>query len=447
MEKDEILKILTDWNFWETPPEIGISRPVYLEEIEKLLSTGQIVSLTGARRTGKSTILLQFAKHLIEDKHVDKRNVLVVNFEDYRFSEPSLELIGKVYETYLEKVKPDSSTRPYLFLDEIQKVGGWERFVRSLHEMKKAEIVVSGSTSKLLGGEFGTALTGRHLSLGVFPLGFWEFLEFKNVKVRDEVDLTAKRVEVKKLFAEYLEFGGFPAVVLKPEKPRLLLEYFDDILSRDIVERFRIREVAKLKTLARYYLTNVSNTMTFNSVKKFLKMPLRTVERFSYYIENSGMTYFVLRYSSSLKEQENAPRKIYSIDNGLANVVGLRISENFGKLAENMVFVELKRRCRNNPLTEVFYWKNGGSGGWEVDFLVRNGMNIESAIQVCWDIAKYAKTKEREVRSLLKAMDEFGLNEGLIITEDYEGTENLDGKIIKYLPLWKWLLLGWNVQK
>lgn len=443
MEKDEILKILTDWNFWENPPETGISRPPYLKEIEKLLSTDQIVSLAGARRTGKSTILLQFAKHLIEDKFVDSRNILLVNFEDYRFSEPSLELLGKIYETYLEKVKPDSSTvKPYLFLDEIQKIDGWERFVRTLHERKEAKIIVSGSTSKLLGGEFGGVLTGRHLSLGVFPLSFGEFLEFKNVKVRDEVDLIAKRVEVKKLFAEYLEFGGFPAVALKPEKPRLLLEYFNDIISRDIVERFRIREVAKLKTLARYYLTNVSNTMTFNSVKKFLKMPLRTVERFSYYIENSGMICFVLKYSSSLKEQENAPRKIYSIDNGLANVVGLRISENFGKLAKNMVFVELKRRCKDNPLEEVFYWKNGGSGGWEVDFLVRRGTDIQSAIQVCWDIAKYAKTKEREVRSLTKAMDEFGLKEGLVITEDYDGMEDRDGKTIKYVPLWKWLFSG-----
>lgn len=321
-------------------------------------------------------------------------------------------------------------------MDEVHRVSEWERFVRTLHERKEANIIVSGSTSKILSRELGTILTGRHLSLFVFPLSFKEFLEFKGCKIKNELDVVAKRIEIKKLFSEYLQFGGFPEVVLKPEKTRLLLEYFNDIITRDVIERFRIREVLKLKTLSKYYLTNFSNPITFSSIKRFLKLPLHTIERFSYYLENSGLIYFVFKFSPSFKEQEKAARKVYIVDNGLANAVGFKISENLGRLAENLVFIELKRRYSTNPLVDIFYWKTNNK---EVDFIIRTGMKVNSVIQVCWNISD-KKTKEREIEPLLKAMKEFKLKEGLIITEDFEGQEEIGDKKIIYKPLWKWLL-------
>lgn len=436
MEKDEILKILIDWNFWQKSLDTGITRAFYIEQIETLLSTGQIVGIVGSRRCGKSTLLLQFAKHLIQNKNVDSKDILIVNFEDYRFTELSLETLSKIYETYLEKVKQNPKTKPYIFLDEVHRVNEWERFVRTLHERKEANIIVSGSTSKILSRELGTILTGRHLSLFVFPLSFKEFLEFKGCKIKNELDVVAKRIEIKKLFSEYLQFGGFPEVVLKPEKTRLLLEYFNDIITRDVIERFRIREVLKLKTLSKYYLTNFSNPITFSSIKRFLKLPLHTIERFSYYLENSGLIYFVFKFSPSFKEQEKAARKVYVVDNGLANAVGFKISENLGRLAENLVFIELKRRYSTNPLVDIFYWKTNNK---EVDFIIRTGMKVNSVIQVCWNISD-EKTKEREIEPLLKAMEEFKLKEGLIITEDFESQEEIGNKKIIYKPLWKWLL-------
>ncbi|MFQ6119601.1 MAG: ATP-binding protein [Methanosarcinales archaeon] len=435
MQKDEILKILVDWNFWEQDLETGIPRNLYLKEMDNLMSTDQVITLIGPRRSGKSTLLLQFAKFLVQDKKVEKRDILIVNFEDYRFTEFSLESVHKIYETYLEKVKPNLKTKPYIFLDEVQRVKEWERFVRSLHERKEAKFIVTGSASKLL-GELGTLLTGRHLSLFVFPLSFREFLEFKGLEIKDELDLAAKRIEIKKLFSEYFELGGFPEVVLKSEKTKILLEYFNDIISRDVVERFRVREILKLKTLAKYYITNFSNPITFNSIKRLLNIPLHTVERFSYYLENSGLIYFLSRFSPSLKMQEKSPRKVYVIDNGLVNAIGLRVSSNFGRLAENLVFIELKRRYSNNPLIEIFYWKSNTK---EVDFVIKKSMRIECIIQVCWNIED-EKTKKREIDGLLLAMKKFKLNEGLVITEDYEGEDMINDKTIKFRSLWKWLL-------
>lgn len=302
---------------------------------------------------------------------------------------------------------------------------------------KEAFLLVSGSTSQLSSKELATLLTGRHLSLVVFPLNFKSFLEFKGIEIKNRLELLAKRIEIKRLLREYLEFGGFPEVVLKTEKRQILQNYYNDILTRDIAERFKIKEIDKLKALAKYYLTNISNTISFSSVKKFLNMPLRTVERFSYYLESCFLIFFVKVFSKSIKRQEKVPRKVYCIDCGIPNVMGLRFSENLGRLAENLVFLELIQEHFKNPLVEVYYWKD--YSGKEVDFVIKSGLEVKQLIQVCWNVED-EKTREGDVIALLKAMDEFKLKEGLIITEDYEDKEMKDEKTIAYKPLWKWLL-------
>jgi hypothetical protein len=436
MKKDEIELILLDWNFWVKRLDIGIRRKEYLEALEKLINTGFIVDVIGVRRSGKSTIIKQFADYLIQKKNVDVRDILIVNFEDPRFTELSLELLQQIYSTYLERVK-QTKEKPYIFLDEVHKVKEWERFVRYLHEKKEAFLLVSGSTSQLSSKELSTLLTGRHLSLVVFPLNFKSFLEFKGIEIKNRLELLAKRIEIKRLLREYLEFGGFPEVVLKTEKRQILQNYYNDILTRDVVDRFKIKEMDKLKALTKYYMTNISNPISFNSVKKFLNIPLRTVERFSYYLESCFLIFFVKVFSKSIKKQEKVPRKVYCIDCGIPNVVGLRFSENIGRLAENLVFLELIQEHFKNPLVEVYYWKD--YSGREVDFVVKSGLEVKQLIQVCWNVED-EKTKEREVTALLKAMDEFKLKEGLVITEDYEDKEARNEKIITYKPLWKWLL-------
>jgi len=434
MKKDALLEILSDWNFWAKEIDTGITRKEYLKEIIKLITkTNQIVCITGIRRSGKSTLIKQIAKEITNGmKH---ENTLIVNFEDERFSERNLKTLIDIYNCYLEKVGPDN--KPFVFFDEIQNVQEWERFVRGKHERKEANIIVSGSSSKLLGAELATLLTGRHLIFNIYPLSFKEFLFFKNLQIRSEIDIATKRIEIKRLFQEYLESGGFPEVVLSSEKKRILLSYFDTIISRDIIERFNIREREKIKTLAKFYLTNISSSVTYNKVSRFINVPLTTVERFSEYLETANLIFFIKKFSYSLKGQEKSPRKVYSIDCGLSNTIGFRFMKNFGRTMENIVAVELKIRQTFNPSIEIFYWKDYQQR--EVDFVLKAGTEVKQIIQVSYKIDDM-NTKERELRSLLKAMDEFKLKEGLIITDDFEDEEKIDGKKVIYTPLWKWLL-------
>ena len=434
MDKNEILKILEDWNFWKKTFDTGIQRVFYLEKLERMLSAEQIVAITGARRSGKSFIMRQLARKLIKEK-IDTNRILIINFEDPRFIGLDTKLLQQIYETYLEFLNPKD--KPYIFLDEIQEVKGWEKWVRTMHELKKASIILSGSNAKLLSRELATLLTGRHLSITVFPLSFKEFLDFNNLRIKKELDLASKRIEIKSLLRNYLEFGSFPDVVLQREKKEILLAYFGDVSDKDLIRRYRIRKSEKLKNLIKFYLSNVSSLITFSSIEKSLKISADTIEKFSNYFETAYLAFFLKRFSFKVKEQEKSPRKVYAIDSGLANIIGFRFSQNLGKLAENIVFLELKRKRTSSPYLEFYYWKDERHR--EVDFVIKEKLKVKQLIQICWDIGD-EKTRKREIESLTRAMREFKLKEGLVITEDYEDEERIENKKIKFIPLWKWLL-------
>lgn len=437
MEKGELLEILQDWNFWKKELDTGNERGMYLGKCLRFLRTDVVIAIIGVRRVGKSYIMRQTIKKLIE-KGVEREDILMINFDDNRFVEFYPELLDDIFETYLEFVKPAKT--PVVLLDEIHNVPKWERWVRTTQELGKAKIIISGSSSKLLAGELATVLTGRHLDISVFPLSFDEFLYFNDLEIKDELDLVAKRIEIKRFLREYFEFGGFPEVVLSCDKKQLLLTYFDDILTKDIERRYKLKKGEKLRALAKFYLTNISNTITFNSLKKSLDLTTNTVENFSSYLEEAGLIFFVKRFSFKVKEQEKSARKVYSIDVGLANAIGFKFSSNIGKIAENLVAIELKRKETLDPNMEIYYWKNQRHE--EVDFLVKVGQKVKQLIQVCWNINEY-KTKERELKALLKASREVKCRDLLVITEDYEAEEEIKAinKIytVKFLSLSKWL--------
>jgi predicted AAA+ superfamily ATPase len=434
MRKDVVLEILADWNFWANREiETGIKRSGYVKELINLATkTNQIICIVGVRRAGKSYLMRQIAQEL---KKGDGSNTLIVNLEDERWLTRDLKLLREIYDVYLERVKAEG--KPFIFLDEVQTIEGWERFVRGVHERNEANIFIAGSSSRLLSAELATLLTGRHIVFFVHPLCFSEFLEFKDLRIEKEIEIIAKRVKIKRFLTEYLEFGGFPEVALSAEKERLLLSYFETIIIRDTIDRFKIREKEKIKTLAKYYLTNTASLISFNKLSRFLNIPLTTVERFSSYLETASLIFFVRRFSYSLKEQEKSQRKVYSIDVGLSNAIGFRFSERFGRIIENVVAIELKKRRAFNPGIEVYYWRD--YAGREVDFVIKEGIKVKELIQVCWDPSDH-ETREREVKALLKALDEFKLKKALVITEDVEKAEKFDDRVIIYKTLWKWLL-------
>jgi len=434
MHKNEIIKIFGDWNFWDKDLNVGIKRPYYLNKIKKLHESSHIIVITGARRSGKSFIMRQTAKTLIKGG-IRENNILIVNFEDPRFVELNTKILQQVYDVYLEFLNPQE--KPFLFLDEIQEVEDWEKWVRTIHELDKAKIIISGSNAKLLSRELSTLLTGRHLDLVIFPLSFKEFLRFRNVNLSKRFEIVNKEIEIKRLLREYIEFGSFPEVVLGGEKKQILLNYFEDILNKDIVRRFKIRKSKELVSLAKFYLGNISSLMTFSSLERTLNISADTVEKFSRYLEDTFILFFLKRFSYKFREQEKSPRKVYAIDVGLANTIGFRFSQNMGRLAENLVFLELKRKEMLGSNLEIYYWKDVNHR--EVDFLIKENLKVKQLIQVCWQISR-PEIKNREIRALLKAMKEFNLEEGLIITDDYEAEENIKGKKINYIPLWKWYL-------
>jgi hypothetical protein len=434
MEKSDILEIMYDWNFWKKELDTGKKRNDYTKRCLEFLKTNIIVAIIGVRRSGKSYIMRQAIKEL-NGKGVKRENILMINFEDRRFMEFYPGLIDEIYETYLEVINPDEV--PFIFLDEVHNVPNWERWARTMHELKKAKIVISGSSSKLLSGELATVLTGRHLDVFTFPLSFKEFLYFKNLEIRDELEQIANKIEIRRFFNEYIEFGGFPDVVLSDNKKDLLLTYFDDILTRDIEKRYKLKKSEKLRMLARFYLTNVSNPVTFNSLAKFLHTSTVTVGKFSSYLEEANLIFFVKRFSFKVKEQEKAPRKVYSIDSGLSNAVGFKFSSDSGKILENIVAIELRKKEAEDVNTEIYYWHNPQHE--EVDFVIKKGPEVAQLIQVCRDIGDY-KTKERETRALLKASAELKCDNLLILTHNKEGEETIKNKGIKYMPLGEWLL-------
>jgi hypothetical protein len=426
MKKEEILKILVDWNFWGNYKDESIERKKYLEKLKSLVKTGEIIVIKGVRRAGKSTLTTRFIKEIVKRKE----DSLIVNFEDPRFRDLNLDLLNKIYEVYLEEVQPRE--KHFVVLDEVQVIEKWEKFARYLSEAKKVQVLITGSSSKLLSEEYSTLLAGRHVDIEIFPLSFKEFLIFKNVFIKNKIDLVKQEFKIKNLLKEYLNFGGFPKVVLVDEKEKrsILESYFRDILIKDVQRRFNIREVEKLEILAKYYLTNISTLQSYNKVKNFVKLSLDTVERFSKYFEIARLIFFLPKFSFSLKEQVLNPKKVYSIDLGLRNLISFKFSEDIGRLIENLVFLELFRNKK------LYYWKSQRE---EVDFVIKKENKIEQLIQVCYSLED-EKTKKREIKGLLNASDELKCKNLLVISWDYEGEEEFRGKKIIFVPLWKWLL-------
>ncbi len=436
LRKEDILEVLREWNYWDRDIEPGIFyRGWYVERMLDFLKTKEVVVLKGVRRSGKSTLLKQLASELYK-KGVSREQVLIVNFEDPRFyPHLSIDLLESIFETYRTFINPNKKC--FVFLDEVHYIPIWEKWVRRYRDLypDDVKIVVTGSSSKLLDSEYATALTGRTLHIAVFPLSFREYAEFSGAKVGNGMlSLISKKREFVALLKNYVENGGFPEFFFIKQK-RLLDSYLDDILYKDIIERYSIRDAKTIRKIAFYLLANISREYSYNSLRKTFNVSLDMIRQYIGYLESSYLIFSVNIFSYSLKEQEINPRKVYCIDTGLRNVVGFKFSEDHGRLYENLVFLGLKMKNEYSS-SEIYYWKNGKR---EVDFLIKEGMKVRELIQVCWNIED-KETKKRELNGLSEAMKKFRLKGGLVITEDYEGEERYEGKRVKYIPLWKWLL-------
>ncbi|HJH28592.1 MAG TPA: ATP-binding protein, partial [Methanosarcinaceae archaeon] len=390
----------------------------------------KVISLVGPRRAGKTFYFYQLINNLLES-NIDRTQILYINFEDDRILPLKSSDLNAILEAYYELYPGNTGKMLYLFFDEIQNVDNWEIFIRRIDDTKNAKIYITGSSSKLLSQEIATSLRGRTLSYHMYTLGFEEFLRLKQVILDRDFEYTEKRYLVKNLFNEYLYTGGYPEVVLESKvmQKEILRNYFEMIVYRDIVERFSIRNTILLKNLLKFLITNISSPFSLNAyyraVKKDLAVGKETIIEYLSHLEDINVIYLVPFFSYSLKKQQANPRKVYCADNGLRNAVSFSFSKDEGRLAENLVFLELKRRGK-----EPYYWKNTG----EVDFVFSDDENMLHAVNVSYtdDLA------EREMKALFEFAEEFGtkVKDLILLTKDTEKSE--DG--IRFVPLWKWML-------
>lgn len=405
--------------------DIGAGVPkAALSVVLRHASLPHAVIVSGVRRCGKSTLLNQVIGKLY------KKGVYYLNFEDERLVDFNVEDFNHLYEVFLELY----GDKKAFFFDEVQNVPKWEVFVRRM-QGKGCKFFITGSNASLLSRELGSKLTGRNVNVELFPFSFMEFLSFKGFTLsRNGLSLTTERAVIKKYFAEYLEHGGMPEY-LKYQDASLLKRVYEDILYRDIVARYGIKQVKPLRELGLYLLSNIGGTFSYNNLKKVLGLgSMNTIKSYADFLENSYLIFLLSRFSYSLKQQFVSLKKIYCIDNGLADAVAFQFSRNKGKFLENLVFLELRRKFQ-----EIYYYKT--TNNLEVDFLIKSGKNDLKLIQVA-DNLDSEKTRQRELGALIKAMDELKLKTALILTEDTEEEITQERKVITVKPVYKWLMQG-----
>lgn len=393
-----------------------------LSELCEIINAPQVIIIQGVRRCGKSTLLAQFLDTLPQPKFH------YLNFEDERLVSFDVSMFNLLLEIFFEV----NGKHNLFIFDEIQVIPEWERFIRRLHNGNN-KIIITGSNANLLSQELGTKLTGRHINIELFPFSYSEFLLYKSYKrSKNDFYITEKRSEMHKYFSEYLSEGGMP-IYLQDRRRTILNTLYEDIIMRDIVQRYKIDNIKLFRELTLYLVSNTTNSITYNKVAEYFNIgSVNTVIKYLGYLENCYFFFFINLFTPSYKAKLVAPKKVYNICNAFVDKIGFHISDNYGVLLENLVFLELKRHYEN-----VFYYKT--KKDTEVDFLVYNKISDFKLIQVSWSLTDI-KTKNREISALMLAMEETNAKEGWILTEAENETITLENQIIHVIPIYQWLL-------
>lgn len=391
--------------------------PRYIEE--EWLTTTEILIITGVRRCGKS-VLLQQLRDKLEEKD------FFFNFDDERLVNFKLEDFATLQECFFELF---GEQHTYYF-DEIQNIAGWETFVRRLYN-EGNKVVVTGSNARMLSKEMGTHLTGRYISVEVYPFSFAEYLQLEHIEPsQKDFYLMASRSKLLGHFRDFLERGGFPKY-LQTGSVSYLSSLYESIIFRDVMARNGLTNDKEIKELAFYLASNATKRVTYNSLGKIvgIRHP-ETIKNYLEYIQQTYMIFQLLKYAPSVKTQMLSPKKVYFIDNAIIGRMGFNVTDNNGVKLENAVFIELLRRgC------DLFYHADKK----ECDFVVREGVRITQAYQVTVKMDD-EKTRKRELEGLQEAMEIYDLSEGYIITLNEKEELTVDGKAVHIIPAWEWML-------
>ena len=393
------------------------------------LQTGKIVSIIWPRRSGKSYYLFGTI-HTLIDSWIDKINIVYVNFEDERIDIAWGDL-QILIDAYLELYNDKKLEEVYFFFDEIQNIPGWEKFVRRIYDDGIKNIFITGSNAKLLSKEISTSLRWRSLSYELLPLSFKEFLDFKGEKLN--IYATKDKAKMLNLQMEYIKWWWFPEIInfTDDSKLKTLQEYFDVMLYNDIIERYSIKNTVVLKQFVKLLLQSTTKEYSINKIWNSLKTLWLRFDKNDLYdfMEYLDTVYFaksVSKYEYALKKQ--TLKKIYVFDNGFLNALTFSFSDNYWKLLENVVFIELYRKYNEN----IFFLKNGS----ETDFVLSGAEKL--TYQVCAELND--ENYEREIVWCVDAMNKFWVQTSTIITLEQEKEIIIEWKKIEVIPFYKWIL-------
>ncbi len=417
MEREILKQIIADQLGYRSPK--NFFNRTLTETLLRFVDDPNIIIISGIRRSGKSTIQRLLQLELAKADYY-------LNFDDERLIHFQVEDFQMLLEVFIELFGEQSS----FYFDEIQNIEGWERFVRRLYEQGK-KIYITGSNAKLLSRELGTHLTGRYIQFEVFPLSFQEIIRHKYPEALTKKALSTTDIGmIQRHFSNYLKTGGIPEYV-KFEKPEYLRDLFEGILYRDIIARYKVNDEKPLREMAYYLASNIGKEFSYTNLGEIIgiRSP-HTIKNYCNYLEQCYLCFFVSRYSHSLKKQIQYNKKCYMIDPALIRTIGFRVSEDRGRLLENVVFLHLRMRKK-----EIYFHKDKT----ECDFIIREGNQIIQAIQVTTTLSD-EQVKNREINGLIEAMDAYNLREGLILTEYEQDTFEINGFLITIIPIWKWLL-------
>jgi hypothetical protein len=426
MKKELLKQIIRDFHVSPLP---ALKR----RTLQVPIDTGKIITLVGVRRSGKTSYLFNLIEDLLK-QDVPKNRILYVNFEDERLDLKTEEL-DLLLQAYQELYPDMQLNECSFFFDEIQNIDSWDKFVRRVYDKGMKNIFITGSNARFLSSEISTSLRGRTISYEVFPLSFGEYLSFKDVV--PDVNSSRSIAQINHHLAAYLKNGGFPEVIGYDDalRNRVLQEYFNVMIYRDLLERYAIKNLPALKFFLKRIMASATKQVSVNNIYNELKSSGFKIGKTQLYDNldacvNIYMAQILRKHTHSLVDRELGEKKIYAIDNGLLNAIDYKFSNDTGKSLEQAVFLELRRREK-----DISFFKDKA----ECDFIVKQGADITEAIQVTVTLSD-DKTRKREIRGLMDCCNEFGLQHGLIVTLDSSEEFELNGIKVNVMPLYRWLL-------
>jgi len=402
MEKSVLRQIIIDQQELFSREEKIVERDI---DYDYYLKGDEIVIISGIRRCGKSTLLKIIAKKL-------KEQTIFINFDDIRLSAFTISDFEKIEQIISELYGPNQ--KYVLLLDEIQNAEHWERWLNNLYT-KGIKVFATGSNAQLLSSEISSYLTGRNKIIRLFPFSLKEYLNYHSIDLSDypERFTSENKAEIFRHFNNYLNNGGFP-VVIKNNDVEITRQYFEDIINKDVLLRYRIREIKELKDLILFLISNPGSIYSYSTLKKVSGIKsLSTIKNYIDYLISVYLLYQIQRFDYSIKKQKISSSKIYAGDNSFLKTVSFSFSDNTGQKLENLVFLHLIRKGY-----EVYYHL----GKNECDFVIKEGIKITGAIQVSTEIHDPV-VRKREISGLIEAMENYRLN-----------------KKIEIIPVWKWIL-------